>query len=46
LTPSFRVFDHKISLLFHIGQATSKDHYKTAEDLLIVAERYMEGTLK
>jgi len=46
LTPPFRVFDHKISLLFHIGQATSKDDYKTAEDLLVVAERDMESTLK
>ncbi len=46
LTPSFRVFDQKVSLLFHIGQATSKDNYKTAEDLLVVAERYMESTLK
>jgi diguanylate cyclase (GGDEF)-like protein len=46
LTPSFRINDRKISLLFHIGQATSKDNYKTAEDLLIIAEQDMEGTLK
>jgi len=46
LTPPFRVFDQKVSLLFHIGQATSKDNYKTAEDLLVVAERDMESTLK
>jgi PleD family two-component response regulator len=46
LTPPFRVFDQKVSLLFHIGQATSKDNFKTAEDMLIVAEQDMEGKLK
>jgi diguanylate cyclase (GGDEF)-like protein len=46
LTPPFRINDRKISLLFHIGQATSKNNYQTAEDLLIMAEEDMEGTLK
>jgi diguanylate cyclase (GGDEF)-like protein len=46
LTPPFRVNDRKISLLFHIGQATSKENFETAEDLLTMAERDMEGTLK
>jgi Amt family ammonium transporter len=46
LTPAFRVNERQISLLFHIGQATSKDDYQTAEDLLTLAERNMEDTLK
>jgi diguanylate cyclase (GGDEF)-like protein len=46
LTPPFRMNDRKISLLFHVGQATSKDDYKTAEEMLIIAEQNMEGALK
>jgi diguanylate cyclase (GGDEF)-like protein len=46
LTPPFRVNDRKISLLFHIGQATSKEHFETAEDILTLAERDMENSLK
>jgi diguanylate cyclase (GGDEF)-like protein len=46
LTPSFRINDRKISLLFHIGQATSRDDHQTAEDLLILAEQAMEAALK
>jgi diguanylate cyclase (GGDEF)-like protein len=45
LTPPFRINDRKISLLFHIGQATSREKYETAEDLLILAEQEMEGSL-
>jgi diguanylate cyclase (GGDEF)-like protein len=46
LTPPFRINDRKVSLLFHIGQATNKDNHKTAEDLIILAEQDMEGALK
>jgi PleD family two-component response regulator len=46
LTPPFRINDRKLSLLFHIGQATSRDDFKTAEDMLIIAEQNMEGALE
>jgi diguanylate cyclase (GGDEF)-like protein len=46
LTPSFRLNDRQVKLLFHIGQATNRDDYKTMEDLYKIAERDLERTIK
>jgi len=45
LTPPFRVNERHFSLLYHIGQATSKDDYETMEDMLELAERDLERSL-